>query len=337
MNEFKFALQNEDFGVVPVENVFIRHFMPDAQGAYVKVYLYGLHCCQTGKSGSIDNQALSEILGMTENDVIRAWEYWEKQNIIDLEYKGTDVIITYYNISAMLSGYHKRSEKVPETQPREKSDSEIAEMYQKIQDMYKSRIISQKEVRMFKDWMEEYHFTPQTVVFLVSYSLSQIAAKNREFTSGQIIKYMAAVAEAWYKEGIRDYDSAEKYVDTGKRHQKLVYDVFRLLGLKRNPIQWEGKMIVSWEEELNYSMAIIEEAIRRTNKPDIRYINGILRKWHQSGYTTLEQVQNEKRSPAGSPAARTRNEVPVSDARRETYKQSDQLDEEWLWQEETHE
>ncbi len=42
MNKFEYLLNNEDMGASIVENIFINHYMPNADGEYVKVYLWGL-------------------------------------------------------------------------------------------------------------------------------------------------------------------------------------------------------------------------------------------------------------------------------------------------------
>ena len=41
MNKFEYLLNNEDMGASIVENIFINHYMPNADGEYVKVYLWG--------------------------------------------------------------------------------------------------------------------------------------------------------------------------------------------------------------------------------------------------------------------------------------------------------
>ena len=96
MNQFKFIIDNDNMAMTPVENIFINHYMPRARGDYVKVYLFGLKHCFNQSLEPIDNLALSKLFDLTEGDVIKAWEYWENEGILSLEYVGTkDVIVTY--------------------------------------------------------------------------------------------------------------------------------------------------------------------------------------------------------------------------------------------------
>ena len=68
-----------------VPNIFIDDFMKDANGEYVKIYLFLLRCL-----GRDDfDFSLTEVadrLEHTEKDVMRAFTYWEKVGLLRLEY-----------------------------------------------------------------------------------------------------------------------------------------------------------------------------------------------------------------------------------------------------------
>ena len=61
-----------------VADEFIDKYMPEANGDYVKVYLYLLknHAC------GVDIAAIAEALHLTEGDVRRAVRYWEERGIL---------------------------------------------------------------------------------------------------------------------------------------------------------------------------------------------------------------------------------------------------------------
>ena len=72
-------------GFTCVSNSFIDDFMKDANGEYVKVYLYLLRCLtRDGFEFSISQ--LADCLDHTEKDVMRAFTYWEKVGLLRLEY-----------------------------------------------------------------------------------------------------------------------------------------------------------------------------------------------------------------------------------------------------------
>ncbi len=67
--------------VTYIFNTFIDNYMIAANGSYVKVYLFLCKCIQSGDT-NISVSALADMMDNTENDIIRALKYWEKNNLI---------------------------------------------------------------------------------------------------------------------------------------------------------------------------------------------------------------------------------------------------------------
>ena len=67
--------------VTYIFNTFIDDYMIAANGSYVKVYLFLCKCIQSGDT-DISVSALADMMDNTENDIIRALKYWEKNNLI---------------------------------------------------------------------------------------------------------------------------------------------------------------------------------------------------------------------------------------------------------------
>ena len=72
-------------GFTCVSNTFIDDFMKDANGEYVKVYLYLLRCLNR-EDYDFSISQLADCLDHTEKDVMRAFTYWEKVGLLRLEY-----------------------------------------------------------------------------------------------------------------------------------------------------------------------------------------------------------------------------------------------------------
>ena len=58
--------------------------MPDANGSYVKVYLYLSMCIQSGEK-RLSVTSLADMMENTEKDIIRALHYWEKKGLMVLQ------------------------------------------------------------------------------------------------------------------------------------------------------------------------------------------------------------------------------------------------------------
>ena len=54
-------------------------------------------------------------------------------------------------------------------------------------------------------------------------------------------------------------------------------------------------MIDTWFKAFEFDMAVINEALSRANSPSIKYVNGILSRWHDKGYKTVEDIQKEQK------------------------------------------
>lgn len=75
--------------VTCVPNTFIDHYMRDANGEYVKVYLYLLRCLED-RHMDLSLPGIADHLDLTEKDVRRALSYWESVQILRLEYNAQD-------------------------------------------------------------------------------------------------------------------------------------------------------------------------------------------------------------------------------------------------------
>ena len=63
-----------------VENMFIHEFMAAAPDRYVKVYLLALMHADLGVR--ISREEIARHLSMDEEDVLKAWTYWEQMGVI---------------------------------------------------------------------------------------------------------------------------------------------------------------------------------------------------------------------------------------------------------------
>ncbi|HBI63167.1 MAG TPA: hypothetical protein DDY31_18505 [Lachnospiraceae bacterium] len=80
-----------------IYNTFIQKYMPDANGSYVKVYLYLSMCIQSGEK-SLSITSLADLMENTEKDIIRALHYWEKKGLMVLQRDDTTDTITAIEI-----------------------------------------------------------------------------------------------------------------------------------------------------------------------------------------------------------------------------------------------
>lgn len=310
---FSFESGNDNLGITPVENAFINLYMPQAHGDYVKVYLYGLKLCFGQSAIPVDDSSLSQELHMTEGDVRKAWAYWQEQGILSVTY-GADgqADVQFFNIPALiLNGPKPRPAKkqavkgaVPKGQlsmadwpadpaPKNPDEARIADMYAKVQAMLGSEPLSRSGTMTLSTYVKDYHFDPEAVVVLAEYTLTIIAGKDTPFSQKQMFHYMDAVADNWHRAGVITFEDAERVKRESSDRQKRYYDVLKYLGIHRGPMQWEKKMIDKWFDDYGNGIELVQAAMDRTNTPNLKYIDGILKRWHEQQITTLEAVEAE--------------------------------------------
>ena len=66
-----------------VSNDFLLRHMPQANGAYVKVYLFFL-CHSQQPESSLSTAEAAKSLHMIESDVLEALYYWEKEGLLQI-------------------------------------------------------------------------------------------------------------------------------------------------------------------------------------------------------------------------------------------------------------
>ena len=80
--------QNETYTLV--SNLFIDTYLADAQGDYVKIYLYLLRQMQAGQA--VTTQQIADYFDITEKDLCRAFKYWIREEVLRLVYEGKKLV-----------------------------------------------------------------------------------------------------------------------------------------------------------------------------------------------------------------------------------------------------
>ena len=111
----------------------------------------------------------------------------------------------------------------------------------------------------------------------------------------------------WAQLGLFDQVSASHYLRTWSRRRQKMGAYMKALQLPdRPPVEAESRYIADWMD-MGFPPETVAMAYERTvlYKKDMnwRYLNGILRRWHDSGWHTPQQVQRgEERRPAPAEA-----------------------------------
>lgn len=290
--------------VTTVSNVFIDNFMMDANGEFVKVYMYLLRYSSYSDISLCD---IADKLNLTENDVIRALKYWNSKSVLSVTFNGNEpesIIILDLSDTSSLS--NETAATLSKAANNDTADTDSAAKPNKISysPAQIKRLKEQEDVRELLFIVEQYigktlssadvstviyihkelGFSTDLIEYLVEYSVTN------NHTS---LRYMEKVALAWHEQGISTIDAAR---DSTAIRNKRISIVARAFGLNdRNLVPAEINFINRWYDEYGFDPAMIEEACKRTvlsvNKPNFSYADGILRKWKNANMRTLGDLE----------------------------------------------
>lgn len=326
-----------DVTIVP--NIFIDQFMPSANGAYVKVYLYLLRCFM-GNCPEVTISSIADHLDNTEKDIIRALNYWEKQNLltltrnlqkditaislVDLKTDGSaftppsdidteldEVAVSIHTEAKPALRQSYSAEKIAHL-----TENDEIKWTMHIVEIYLDRPLKPMDLQLILYLYNELRFSPELIMYLYEYCVS----KGKKNSS-----YIEAVALTWAKEGI---DTEEKAKEAATAYNEHFNSVNRAFGLNRAPGQIERQYITKWVEVFGFSDEIITEAcnrtILRTQRPDFKYADKILESWFKNDVKSNSDIKrldeefgkvNKSKEPAkvtpiNKPAANRFNQFP---------------------------
>ncbi|MDF2532121.1 MAG: DnaD/DnaB replication protein [Clostridia bacterium] len=291
MNFFRLQSNNEDLGHTLLENVFINHYMPQAPGSYVKVYILGLKYAQNHSNTSLSNEIIAKTLDMTVEETMEAWKYWEDQGILKLvpyAQGSDDVTIEFHTIKELMLNIKKKKISVDKYSPDRiiaaRQNFRIKDMFEYIKKIY-GRDPSTNEMFTYLDWVDDYGMPPELVILLIDDCCTR---------GKKDLPYLKQVAKNWFDAGINSLDKANEYTERHKEKWQKYSKVLNFLRIGRQPTSVEEKMLYKWFYEFNYSEEVVLKACSltaNTMKPSFSYLDKILTDWNNKGLKVIQEVE----------------------------------------------
>lgn len=301
-----------------VPNKFIDQYMADANGEFVKVYLYLLRLIHS-PGGSCSVSTIADGVNHTENDVVRALNYWEKQGLLSLACDADKNICQIRLLSYDSDKQKETKEAAPVISEREepaedpapvplapsaaparktssrkkeysldelnrfRKDPDISELFFVVE-TYMKRPLTQSDTNTLLYWHEELHFSTELIVYLLEYCISKGHSSMR---------YLDKVALGWHEKGIATVEQAK---EDAAIHSQAYYGVMKALGITgRSLVESETSYIKKWTKEYKFDLPLIQEACSRTmtaiHQPSFEYTDSILTSWHKNQVHTVADVQ----------------------------------------------
>ncbi|MGL6105530.1 DnaD domain protein [Romboutsia sp.] len=294
-----------DLGETTIANIFIDIFMPMANGLYVKVYLLGYRqACDPNSNPKFDNNSIAKNLNIPLSDVIEAWKFWERKDIIKM-HKNENLNDFDYSIEFMdLKRFYMDNMYINTKSIKSNSDSivsvsenpSIRKMFNSINKIV-GRYLEPGEKISLLDIINKYNMEPDMIVYAYEY----VKDKHK---SSRPVKYIESLIRGWYDSNLyTPQDVKDSFAIRSERY--MVYKtIFNELGFYRPPSKPEERIMDTWFDKYNMDIEVILSACSKSkniSNPSVSYINGVIEKWNNKNIKTLDDIklleEDSKRKP----------------------------------------
>lgn len=318
--------------VTLVPDIFINEYMPEANGEFVKIYLYLLYVMH-GRTAAISLSSIADAFSCTEKDVLRALKYWQKAGILKLEFdserklsglsllplESASAVPASMETAVTVSGQEspvQQEEPGSPQPPKYLSPGAIRQLQKENPDIgqllflaeqYLKKTLSATDMQRILYFYDELHFPLDLVEYLIEYCVSQ---------NHRSLSYIEKVGLAWHQENVHTVDAAKQRTNTWNKDYYAILKAFGIRG--RDPIATEVEFMNRWIKEYGFSLDIIKEAcsrtISQTAKPSFKYAEGILSNWQKNHVKSPGDIdgldqQHQKRVKASEKGAETKSKA----------------------------
>lgn len=293
---------NCNIDYIPVSVDFIENYMPEANGAYVKVYLLALSLAVYGYEMSASS--IASQLNLLESDVINAFEYWNKKGALTFDKNSENINFTSNsskvdNIDIKVpivqaeavnnnSNITQNKKSVDQISNAMTQNKELADLYLLSQEIL-GKTLTNNEIETLYYFYDELELSPEVITMLLEYCVSK-DIRN--------MNYIEKVAMSWNKNKIFTIDAADKFITAEKEKNSYTYKIRKLFGIEnRNLSKTEETFLKTWHDKFLMNENMIELAyeycIMQTTKLSFPYINSILKRWHELNIHNVADAQKD--------------------------------------------
>lgn len=295
-----------------VSNQFIDKYMVSANDAQIKIYLYLIR--MTGARLSFGISDIADRFNYTEKDVLRTLRYWEKLNLLSLDYDSEQNLKAVHMLP--FPSVNPRAEIVSFTPKLAQENSKSAAQAGKsavskqtvpaktsfsaddlsafrqnnetsqiifVAEQYTGKPLSRSDLETLLFIYDTLGFSTDLIDYLIQYCVGR---GKKQFA------YMEKVAIDWAQAHIATVRQAKQRT---AKYDKQVYSVMRALGKNAEPTEPEVAYIRKWLTQFGFSIDIVlkacERAVLATDHNRFPYTNAILTKWHDANVKTLKDIE----------------------------------------------
>lgn len=280
--------------------VVADNFLKLATGDQLKVLIYCLRC--SGKSCSAEEISLNT--GVSVSAVADCILFWQQANVLAQNSISTiensimkQQPITEQNIDSADNTSENKTP-VRQRQKQNFNPSEISCMLHDSTDISELFKVAETALGPLNHtqqnsliWMFDYLGLKKEVIITLLFYCVKIEKTNSS--------YIEKIACNWAENDINTLSAAEDEVQRLTVTRDYTGQIMKAFEMNRRPTTKQSEFITQWKE-IGFSIELIhyayEKTIEQINKLSFDYINKILLKWRENGYTTVKNVRDAENS-----------------------------------------
>lgn len=239
---------------ISVPSKFIDEYMPEANGEFVKIYLYLLRSLSSSSSDCSISK-IADKFDHTEKDVVRALKYWERQKLLAIE----------YNPDKSIAGIH------------------VTDIYHLDDDFSSNKTAAAQESGNSSNAVE-------ATTIVTESPASDSSADSSSIVAGYASNITPIPAPAPTKKEYTLDDIKNFRKDPDVSELFFIIETY----LKHTLSSSDINIILYWYEELHFPTDLIEYLVEyciSKGHSSTRYMNKVAISWSESGITTVEQAK----------------------------------------------
>lgn len=272
MSFCSFSKEFNENAYTEVENRFITKYLPEADGLYVKVYLYGLYLCQK-TDVEFGLSAMSETLKISVEKIQEAFYFWQDYDLVEIISKEPFAVHYLSARSAIGKPKKARYEQYADF------NKELLCCMQRV-----GKFVTYNDSIKYMRFLEENEIQPQAFLLIAEYCID----KQGESISPA---YIFNKAKKFIKNGITTYEQVEEELASYNKSEKDVLAIFALCSIFRKPDESDYAFYNKWTETLGFPKESVLCVARKKGRGNMETLDAMLGELHEKGKTDKAEIE----------------------------------------------
>ena len=269
------------FSNTELPDVFFTEYLSQANGSYIKIYLYIVFLSKYGKDVKVND--LSKKLNIDFKTIQEGIKYWEDLGVITK--KNTGYIINNLQEIELHKLYKPKVALSADDLKKNAENQYRAGAIESINNQFFQGLMSPSWYSDIDLWFKKYDFDETVMISLFQYCYNKGALHRN---------YIQAVADNWHKNNVKNMNDLDNLFQKQDKLNILYKAITKKLGYTRTLTEYEKAYINKWNIDYGYSLEIIEIALKKSTtkvNATFSYYDKLISDWNDRGLKTADEIQ----------------------------------------------